>query len=352
MKHLKGALVLGLAASAVVSGAQSAAEWMRRSMQRTFPVNVSAVIVQRDPQRDDAWQTIRIDRRKTGQTRHVVLQPLRLQGIETVDDGRRLTIYIPDSNSLIVQDSPHLSPCDADWRFQRAKRNYTFERGQSMLVAGRTALTIVAHPRDKRMPVRTYFIDQEYGYPLRLTVEVGGKKQTLFDTRDIQFPDSLAESTFQIRAVGNMSASHHKRPAAITRQQVLAQMGFEPLVPSSPPMGFVLQEMQSTNGGGWSALAIRLTDGLVRATVYQWRPGERGARPTTVEQSSHLEVNGINLMLVSDLPRELREALLESFVERSLAAPDPRWQIGAVGPAPSHLWEWFPPPNPLRCRSI
>ena len=49
---------------------------------------------------DGLSQLIRVERDKSGKTRHSVLQPLRLAGTESVDDGNRNYVYWPDRNVL------------------------------------------------------------------------------------------------------------------------------------------------------------------------------------------------------------------------------------------------------------
>jgi hypothetical protein len=62
---------------------------------------------------------------------------------------------------------------------------------------------------------------------------------------------------------------------------------------------------------------MRLTDGLVRATVYQWqsKPGSRD--PHSIENSSVIDTGSLKIMLVTDLPASVRRKILDAFALRS-----------------------------------
>ena len=289
-------------------------EVLLRSFQRVFPVNVRALIVQRDPAGDGLSQLIRVERDKSGKTRHSVLQPLRLAGTESVDDGNRNYVYWPDRNVLINQVSPQKDAPSASDRIKIARRNYKFSFGKSEKVAGRETYCVVATPNDRRMDVRRYYIDTATYYPLRLETVVSGRVKTVFyDTKDIQFPSKIEPDRFKLKPVGSPRVMEYSRPTKLAESEAKAKLGFKPVVPKKLPMGFQVQEMQLTSGNSWRSLAIRITDGLVRATVYQWRPSGDANDVASIEVGSSVAVGDIRVMLVSDLGEEERSALLRAF---------------------------------------
>lgn len=310
-------LVAGLQITPVSAQTESTAEqFLHRSMQRQFSVNVVALLVQRDPTGDGRTQVVRVERDRAGRIHHVVVAPLRLQGTETIDDGKRARTFWPDQNVVIDQESPQLTPCDANWRMDLVKQNYRVRFGKSTKIAGRDARQVIATPKDKRMDTRTVSVDRATSYPLRLeTTSPDGSTTVHFDTKEIKFPASIPPEHFEMRVVGSVRKLAYSRPTVLTRDLAKEKIGFAPLMPAEMPMGFQLQEIQLTQSTAWRSIAIRITDGLVRATIYQWRskPGE--AKLVSMENSSQRDVGAVRMMVVTDLGEDLREALLQAFAE-------------------------------------
>jgi hypothetical protein len=85
------------------------------------------------------------------------------------------------------------------------------------------------------------------------------------------------------------------------------------------PMGFAMQEMQVTQSDRWRSVAIRVTDGLVRGTVYQWLSKGEDREVDGMDENSVMKVGDVRMMIVSDLDAPRRQAMLEAFVESALA---------------------------------
>jgi len=334
-KTLSLLTVLAVGASVHASGGQglTAKEVLLRSMQRVLPVNVVAIIVQRDPFGDGAFQTVRVERDRSGKIHHTVLQPLRLQGMESADDGDRSMIYWPDQNLLIDQDSPQRNPDDAESRMALASRNYSFKFGDSTTVAGRSAYCVVATPRSSALDVRRYYIDQETFFSLRMETVAPGRPPSLYvDTKDVKYPKKIDADSFVLKPIGSPRVQRYSPYEELSMESANRRMGFYPLLPDAMPMGFKLQEMQLTNTNRWKAVAIRITDGLVRATIYQWRGGPRDL--TSLEDRTAAEHNGINMILVSDLRSALREQLLNAFIQRADIGIPVSNGFASLAPAP------------------
>lgn len=320
------ALVAALLTGAIARGAgdDRATELLRRSMGRKFPVNVVAVILQRDPGSDGTYQRVKVVRAKDGRVRHTILQPLRMCGIDSVDDGDKMAVYLPDKQSMIIQDSSQQSEPDVNERLSLAKQNYTFTVSVGPRIAGRTTVSVVANPRAPEMATRRYSLDEKTGYPLRLQVdEEQPRARTIFDTIAIEFPTRLPEPVFEMDPLPGTKTIRYQRPKTLnSRAHAEREVGFRPILPERYPMGFKLQEMQVNQGDEWKSVVVRLSDGLVRATVYQWKP--EGQPVESVEESTTIEVNGIRLLLVSDLPAGIRTKLLNAFISRSQQTEAPQ----------------------------
>lgn len=311
-------LALPVLAAAGDDGAKAA---FYRSIRRTFPVDIMTVIVQRDPKNEESMQTIRMERDKKGRMHHTVIQPLRLAGIESADDGKRACVFWPDQNLLIDQASPLLDPDDAPWRMKVAERNYTFKFGGKTKIAGREAIEVIAKPRAGAMETRHYFLDAKLFYTLRVTtVQPDGKETLHLDTKDILFPKPYADDKFEIKPPGSVRTMRFERPERMTLGEVTKRMGFEPMMPAQIPMGFKIQEIQITDSKDWRAVKIHINDGLVRATVYQWKAKAKdNVKLNSIENSSYTEYKGIRMLLVCELAPGVRDQLLAAFVERAEA---------------------------------
>ena len=323
--------VAALVAVAALSSAQeaaAAAQMLSRSMQREFPTNVVAIILQRDPRAEGAFQRVKVERSKSGMARCTILQPLRMAGIVSVDNGDRLLTYVPDDKVIIDQDSPGKMPCEVDDRMALARKNYSFRFAGSMKIAGREAVCVVANPKFSTLESRRYYLDRETAYPLRLeTWAEGNEISIVFDTKDIQYPKGLDSRFPEIDVPGDLRRIRYSMPARVVSDaQAKSKVGFSPLVPSGLPLGFKVQEIQFNDSKEWKSIVVRLSDGLARATVYQWRPDETDATIKTVENSTvdtytDSKGNLIKVMLVSDLGASVRKKLLEAFVAQSLNDP-------------------------------
>ncbi|MDX2065745.1 MAG: sigma-E factor regulatory protein RseB domain-containing protein [Fimbriimonadaceae bacterium] len=328
------ALPVGLLASPGSGGSDRAESLLLKSMRRELSVNVIAVLVQRDPFAEGSFQTVRIERNRQGWNHYTVLEPLRMQGMEAVDDGSRLKLYFPDRNLMIDQDSPLLLPDDAEWRMALAKKNYEIRFTRPTKVAGRETKCIRATPHDARVAERRYYIDAKTGYPLRLEILEGDQRRIQFDTREIQFPESIDTNRFKMSPVGTARKMVYRRPQNLTENEAKGKVGFHPIVPGTFPMGFQMQEMQMTSGDSWRALVMRLTDGLVKVTVYQWR-GSGPARVRAMDSSTAGDAGETKLLVVSDLPPSVRKEFLEAFqraAQQMARAEHPAvWSAGDYG---------------------
>jgi outer membrane lipoprotein-sorting protein len=310
-------LVVVAALAHAQAGSQQARDLLLRSMQPRSAHNVVAIIVQRDPAGEGSMQTVKVERARDGRVRHTILQPLRNAGIESIDDGQITRIYLPDRKLLIEQESAIRSAGDANWRMDLASRNYTFRTAGNTRIAGRTATAVIAQPRHPEIGVRRYYLDADTAYPLRMEVEEGGRRRVHFDTRDIRYPKELGDDLFQMRILTGVQRERYTKPPTAGNAGAAARLaGFQPIVPDELPLGFRIQEIELNDNPRWKCLKFRITDGLVRATVYQWRIDPRNVPVQAFEESSTLDIGGLRLMIVSDLGPRVRERILAGFAER------------------------------------
>jgi hypothetical protein len=95
------------------------------------------------------------------------------------------------------------------------------------------------------------------------------------------------------------------------------------------PFGFALQDAQINDSGNYRSIAVRITDGLVKGTVYQYSTTTaknlKAMPGTTIGDAA-----GIRFFIAADIPEEARERILEAFIEATR-----KNQSSIIQPGPS-----------------
>ncbi len=312
--------VLGAAAVTGLAGTQSsrAAEILFRSMERGQMIAVSGVFSQRSfgGGLRGCQVQVKIDQTADGKVKVSTLEPLSLQGVTTVDDGKTWTTYFPDDKRIIVQESPRGNQPDPRWRINLAEKNYALRAEPGESIAGRKTVTVVAMPKYVEMPTRRYSLDVEKLFMLRLeTTDDEGNVSRRFDTKMVSFPDNIRPDTMSINPVGDVRVI--KLPGSTSwtsRRYVEDRVGFSPVIPKDLPFGFVVSDRRLTDQPEGSYVALRISDGLVTATVYQWQEGASQPWPTSKRDK---EKNGVKMRIIGDLPDGVLSRILESFLKKA-----------------------------------
>lgn len=312
------AAVVAVCAAASAAPNSLAEDWRARkllllSMGKGRAANVSAIVTQLGA---GGSVQIKLEQSADGFERHTILQPLSMQGVTSVDDGRTWMTYWPDERRVLSQESPRRSLADADERVNLADKNYNLRVASETMIAGRRALCVAAEPRNREMSERRFYIDSETSFLLRIERgRSGAEFDVLFDTKAISFPKRIPKcelfSKSDVRII-ERDPPVTIRPGTNVREIV----GFEPVVPQSLPLGFVVHAAQITGEDSRRFIAIRITDGLVNATVYQFDGHrERSGRGESRDRGS--EANGIRFRVVGDLSEPAKEKILSRFVRDS-----------------------------------
>jgi hypothetical protein len=323
---IAGALAL-ISVGALAGGARqndrAAYDLLARTMKPKLKVNVVSITLQRDSAGENAFQQIKLVRSKGGKQRWTVLQPVRLAGIDSVDDGVRRRLYIPDLRQIYDMESPAKAAGDLKLRLDLAKRNYTFQFVSRPKIAGRETVCVSAVPKNQELDILRYYIDEGAEYPLRVeSIGDDGRTSIMFDTKFVEYPSTLDRDTFKMSTLPGVKTFTYSAPVTLSKVQARAKVGFVPVVPSGLPMGFKVQGLQFNENPEWRSVMVRLTDGLVQATVYQWRPNGQAIR--SLADSTSGEYNGIRLLVVSNqLGPAARYKLLQAFTAQT-ANEDPR----------------------------
>lgn len=307
-----------VAFGAATQGQGRAIDVLLRAMDRTANTPVSGIFYQKSFGGFRCHAQVQIDQSRDGRIRVGMLQPLSMQGVTSVDDGKTWTTYFPDDRRMVVQESPRASQPDPRWRLEIAQRNYSFRMEPGEQVAGRRTIAVVAVPRNEGLPVRRYTIDQERSYMLRLeTIGDDDRPNVLLDTKDISFPNDVDARLFDIRPIGDVRTIKLDAPTRFQSSRKAAPLvGFRPIVPEDMPFGFVVSDKLFTASDEAKFVAIRISDGLVTATVYQW-DGRKPAQPWPASGRDR-EVEGIRLRLIGDLPDGVMSKVLDSFIRKAV----------------------------------
>jgi hypothetical protein len=106
-----------------------------------------------------------------------------------------------------------------------------------------------------------------------------------------------------------------------------AALGFEPVFPADLPYGFEVQDAQVNDSQSWKSVAVRITDGLIKGTVYQWQSSAK-VKIKTMVGTSIGDSNGIRFAVTADVPEAVRQKLLKTFIDAAKEANAPLglWQ--------------------------
>lgn len=305
------ALLAG-SASSVAQGRDDARNLLFNAMDKGRFLTVEGIILRRNSSRDPGMMQLRLAQ-ATGIAKTVVLSPLPFQGVTTLDDGQNWMTYVPDENRMVIQGSPRLMGGNSR-RKRAAMSSYRFASESGEAIAGRRAIVVTATPKASEMPVRRYWVDSDYPFILRMDIVDGGKAKILLDTKAVTFNSPPPSETFQITPAAGVRRIYLESPETFkSAEAAKSATGFTPALPKTLPFGFVIQEGQIVGDKSERFIALRLTDGLASATLYQWPTSRKNPVPCH-DKKSVGEASGIRMRLVGDLPDAVLTKLIEAFV--------------------------------------
>lgn len=308
--------------------AKKAQSLLQLAMGRLPIRNVRAIISQRLDYTSSVFQQIKVEISKEGKLHQIILAPLDYQGVELVDDGVTMRTYTPDDKRVIVQPSAR---ADADVKFRMAlvTRNYTLRIDRRERIADRDAAIVMATPKDGDLETRCYAIDESTGFLLRLeTCKKGGAPVLHFQTKMVQFPGDFPDGTFHLKtSFVTTDRFDRKCVSPESANELVEDLGFRPVVPSKLPYGFAVQELQAATDSSPAALAVRITDGLVKATIIEWQ-GEHASH-VPAPQGTLVANNGqLTLLISGDMPDDVKDRILRAFVRARHQSE--AWKLPAV----------------------
>lgn len=291
-----------------------AQKYMARYLQGKYGTNVVAIIQQKSE--DKGTGTVKIQRSKDGKIRQTVLSPLHIQ-CEVLEDGKTLRTYLPDRRQMLIQPSNSIAQ-EASFRIPLVQKNYMLKSETGQKVANRKCVTVTATSRFNQVPTVRYQFDESTGFPLAMeTILPGGEIVNSFEVVDIKFPKDFDESVFKMEPVGGVEVITYAEQKGLAKlSDATSKLGFSPVVPSKIPFGFQIQRISVSSENSVRSLCLKMTDGIQRATVYEWTyvPGEK---IMAGEAMSYQICKGLRITIMTDLGSDLREAFLRPFLARN-----------------------------------
>lgn len=333
------ALTIGVAASACAAGggkklqteASQARELLFKTLDRNYKNNVVAIISQRSPEDNGSYQQIQVQISKDGRVRQTVVYPLSMQGIEKIDDGKQSATILPDDKVILVQESPRTLPDDSETRINLTTRNYGLTLGGTTTVAGHRASIVIAKPRYAGLQSKRYHIDANSGFVLKLeTLDSKGTATVAFEAKKVTYPASIGTSAFNLdldKRDGFEIVTQRRTGFLDSSGKGYVAVGFTPVFPQELPFGFDIQDAQINDSGNHRSLAIRITDGPVKGTVYQYSLAT-ARRMKAMPGTTIGDGSGIRFVVAADVPEAVRKKILNTFIEAARKAESERPAMG------------------------
>jgi len=315
--HLSVLLSLALSQPLLDLG-ESARDVLVRSLAMKHRVSVTMIQIQpgssgvsKHGDRDSDAVHTKLQMSSDGKVRRTVLQPLRMQGIVSIDDGKSWMTLMPDHRQVMIQDSPMLFKQDVRERIALIDQNYEVRFDKRASIAGRPVRIVQAVPRAKELPSKRFHIDDEtYVILKQEIIESSGRERVLFDTLMVTYPPRQDSSLY--RRPSNYKVVRCEAPKRVSNpESIKGRVGFEPRSPEDLPYGFVIVEWNLLGEEHAPFLGARLSDGLSYATVYQWDASKRSGK--SFNGGSGVVIDGIGISVMGDIPRSVRTKIVEVF---------------------------------------
>lgn len=279
---------------------------------------ISSVIIQRLAHINDGEVEMKMEQDVYGRTRFTIWQPSHMRGLISLDDGVNWYTYMPNHKRLIKQESPRASQDDPSMQMYLANQNYNWKLEKGPDIASCPTVIVSATPKAKGMMTRRYYLDSRTSLMLQMeTIGADGQKTVQLETRSIAY---LKESP-RLPVPGEDDDSIKKRvvppPERFTiPSAVVDKVGFTPIVPDSLPYGFVVKTKELVGPPRDQFAALRLSDGLVTETIYQWKDRPSKKRGPFDMNKGTVLINGIRMRAVGEVPNGLAQKLLQAFVSK------------------------------------
>jgi hypothetical protein len=252
--------------------AQSGIELLKQSFDRRSSVAGSLIQWRTVKSADDLKLMAKVEMDGLGNTRSTILQPLRAQGQVTLDNGTFLSIIQPDQKAFMQMPSLSQKPPALAERLRLIERNYSLTVAKGPEVAGRKTHLIQAKPKSRFLPGRRIYLDARTTYVLRVEMLLEREVESLLDTVSAEFSKGPLPELNLERPSGFSRLVISPSPSFKTVRDAAKKAGLENIMPEQLGMGFAIEKVElSSFVGQKNAIVVRMTDGLLSMTAYQFR---------------------------------------------------------------------------------
>lgn len=297
-------------------GAPSEAErYLRLSLGRSFGRCVFATLDQRDPTGSSGRIRAEMVRDERGRMRTSILQPEALRGNAILDDGRRMSVRLDKEKLVMIQDSPALAEGNVEARIELIRKNYRLSLNPGPRTFDRSTVVLEAKARWRGIDSRRYLLDAATGYPLRHDIVTETGVDNLFTTVAFRFAEDAPRGTFRPFSSKGRQVVRYASATALKIADAKVRVGFEPAIPKDLPFGFRVSHVGLNDMPGWRSVVLRASDGLVKASIYEWMSNPADAELKDARGRSIGRRSGRTVMVVSDGSALVRVRLLDAVLE-------------------------------------
>jgi outer membrane lipoprotein-sorting protein len=292
---------------------RSAKSMLFSSMTRARRLMVSAVMTQRMFHAKGFEVEMKLEQDGEGRVKMTTVYPLRFQGMVSLDDGVVWKSYNPKERKVMLQPSPRGDQGNPFYQLALAEQNYALTMERSIDIADCPTVCVTATPKSKELSTRKHYLDARTSFMLRLeVVNPNGEKVVRIDTRAIAYvksPPKMDLGDDGTARVESWPSPEKVWPPSAAKPKV----GFVPVTPEQLPLGFIVRETQLVGGGSDQFIAVRITDGFVTATVYQWDKDKRSRHWPFAMKRDFRESQGIRMAIFGDMPKKALDTVLAGF---------------------------------------
>jgi sigma-E factor negative regulatory protein RseB len=304
-----------LALTTVAASAQDAASWIARMNSAVEELNYRGVFVHM--QAATAETLLIVHANNNGRVTERIMS-LDGAGREIIRDGDEVRCILPDSETVLLEDSGNASPLVAALpNYSEAlAANYEFNlhRRTARIADRRTQIVTILPKDDLRYGYRLW-LDSETAMPLKsqLVDEAGNTVEQVLFTR-IEISDSIPE--VELEPTINTEGFTLYRPPAVAAQSQ-AKMSF---VASDLPNGFRLSAATKgpMAGSRYPVDHLVYSDGLATVSVFVEDPKSSpeissGFSRLGTANAFSLSMKGRQVTAVGEVPRRTVESIAKSL---------------------------------------
>jgi hypothetical protein len=288
-----------------------------RSMTRAHKYALTSVVVQKMRHIANAEMEMKVEQDGEGKTRITIWQPSWMRGAISIDDGVHWMTYNAREKKIERQQSPRITQGNPAYQIALADENYKWKLEKTADIADRPTVCVIAVPNAKELETRRYYLDERSSVMLRQEVVASDNtKVLLFDTRAIAYLSPATRLSIDADAdkgyrVVNVEAPERISPPSSARKRV----SFIPVIPDRLPYGFVVKDVELVGRRGKQFLALRISDGLAIATIYQWNAKITPWRTPRGYKSGYKESKGVRFQLMGDIPSKAASKIVAAFLK-------------------------------------